>query len=67
MKGTITKWFEYRSFGFIDVEGQEKDIFVHSNDFRGQFDPKVGDKVNFKVTDSYKGPRAINVEIASSS
>jgi cold shock CspA family protein len=67
MKGTISKWFEYRSYGFIDVDGQEKDIFVHHNDFKGRVDPKVGDKVNFEVMDSYKGPRAIKVEIEPSS
>ena len=64
MKGTIAKWFDYRGFGFIDVEGQEKDIFVHTSDVKGYSSPQVGDSVEFEVTESYKGPRAVNVEIA---
>ena len=64
MKGTISKWFEYRGFGFIDVEGQEKDVFVHTSDVEGYSSPQVGDSVEFEVTESYKGPRAVNVEIA---
>ena len=64
MKGTITKWFDYRGFGFIDVEEQEKDIFVHTSDVKGYSSPQVGDSVEFEVTESYKGPRAVNVEIA---
>ena len=63
MKGTIAKWFNYRGFGFIDVEGQENDVFVHTSDLQGISSPEVGDTVEFEVNDSYKGPRAINVEI----
>jgi CspA family cold shock protein len=63
MKGTIARWFDYRGFGFINIEGQEKDIFVHTTDIKGA-SPQVGDSVEFEVQESTKGPRAINVEIA---
>jgi CspA family cold shock protein len=64
MKGTIARWFDYRGFGFIAVEGQEKDVFVHTSDVKGVGSPQVGDSVEFEVTESNKGPRAVNVEIA---
>lgn len=63
MKGKIARWFESRGYGFIDVEGQEKDLFVHTNDVKGISSPKVGDTVEFEIKETYKGPRAVNVEI----
>ena len=52
-----------KGFGFIKVEGQEKDLFFHSNELVGiTFDAlKEGDKVTFEVADSPKGPNAIKV------
>jgi CspA family cold shock protein len=63
LKGKIARWFNYRGFGFIDIDGQEKDIFVHASDVKGWASPEVGDAVEFEVRDSFKGPRAVNVEI----
>ena len=63
MKGRIVRWFDYRGYGFIDVEEQEKDIFVHTSDVKGFSSPQVGDTVEFEIRESYKGPRAVNVEI----
>lgn len=52
-----------KGFGFISVEGQEKDLFFHMNELIGvTFDElKEGDKVTFEVGDSPKGPNAIKV------
>ncbi|UCH03003.1 MAG: cold shock domain-containing protein [Candidatus Bathyarchaeota archaeon] len=63
MKGKIARWFDFRGYGFIDVEGQEKDLFVHTNDVTSVSSPEVGDEVEFEVGESYKGPKAINVKI----
>ena len=49
-----------KGFGFIKVEGQEKDIFFHSNELVNvQFDElqKV-DKLEFEVEQSDRGPKA---------
>jgi cold shock CspA family protein len=64
VKGKIARWFEYRGYGFIDVDGQTDDIFVHSSDIKGLSSPTVGDEVEFDVRESDKGPRAVNVVIA---
>ena len=60
--GTIARLTE-KGFGFIAREGQEKDLFFHSNELVGiTFDAlREGDKVTFEVADSPKGPNAIKV------
>jgi len=66
MNGVIKKLISDKGFGFIAVEGQEKDLFFHSNSLVGvQFaDLKEGDKVTFDVEDSPKGKNAVNVKLA---
>ena len=55
-----------RGFGFISREGVEKDLFFHSKELQGvTFDElKVGDAVTFEVTETEKGPAAVNVSRA---
>ncbi len=55
-----------RGFGFISREGEAKDLFFHSKDLVGvTFDElKVGDTLNFEVTEGPKGPNAVNVSRA---
>ncbi len=62
MEGTIKRLTD-RGFGFITYEGAEKDLFFHSNELKNvQFnDLKEGDKVEFEIADSPKGPNATNV------
>lgn len=66
MTGTI-KTKTDKGFGFITVEGQEKDLFFHSNDLVGiSFDElNVGDTVSFEIAQSDKGPNAKNVQKAN--
>lgn len=61
-KGTISKLLD-RGFGFISREGEEKDLFFHSNELQGvQFNElKEGDQVEFEVAEGPKGPNAIKV------
>jgi cold shock protein len=66
MTGTI-KNITDKGFGFIAVEGEEKEIFFHSSALVGvEFNElKSGDTVTFDVEDSEKGPRAANVQLAA--
>lgn len=52
-----------KGFGFIKRDGQDKDLFFHSNELQNvSFDElQEGDKVSFEVGDSPKGPNAVNV------
>lgn len=65
MQGTIKRLTD-RGFGFIAREGEEKDLFFHSNELVGvEFnDLKEGDKVEFEVAESPKGPNAVKVKRA---
>ena len=65
MNGVIKKKTD-KGFGFITVEGQEKDLFFHSKSLVGvTFDElQEGDSVSFDVEDSPKGKNATNVKRA---
>ena len=65
MNGTIKKLTD-KGFGFISVEGQEKDLFFHSKSLIDvQYaDLHEGDAVSFDIEDSPKGPNAVNVKKA---
>lgn len=61
----VTKWFnEELGYGFIMVQGQEKDIFVHRQQlFRSGVEKLAeGDKVNFIINDGRKGKFATNIQ-----
>jgi len=63
MEGTIKTIVEGKGFGFITVEGEEKDLFFHRNEVQDiSFEElREGDKVSFEKADSDKGPNATNV------
>lgn len=65
MNGVIKKKTD-RGFGFITVEGQEKDLFFHSNSLVGTTFNEIqeGDRVTFDIEDSPKGKNAVNVQRA---
>lgn len=64
-KGKIARIMD-KGYGFIKVEGEEKDLFFHSNELSGvQFDElSEGDEVVFDATTGPKGPQASNVRRA---
>lgn len=63
MKGTIKTLLSGKNFGFITPEDGSKDLFFHATSLSGvDFSQlNTGDKVNFEVEQSEKGPRAVNV------
>ena len=65
MNGTIKRLTD-KGFGFITVEGDDKDLFFHSSSLIGvTFDElREGDVVAFDTEESEKGPRAANVKRA---
>ncbi len=62
MEGTIKNLTD-KGFGFITVDGEEKDLFFHGNELKGVSyeELKVGDRVSFEKGESPKGPNAVNV------
>lgn len=63
MEGIIKTIVSDKGFGFITVDGEEKDLFFHKNEVKETTyeELKVGDKVSFEKADSPKGPNAVNV------
>ena len=60
------KWFnENKGFGFIEVDGQDKDVFIHHSaiDMQGFRTLNEGQRVSFDVEQGKKGPAAVNVKI----
>ena len=55
-EGIIAKLISEKGFGFIKVEGREKDLFFHTNDVAGGIESlSEGDKVTFEIVDSPQG------------
>ena len=62
MQGTIKRKTD-KGFGFITPDGEEKDVFFHMSSIVDVMfnDLREGDRVEFDMEDSPKGPRAANV------
>ncbi len=63
MRGIIINWVEEKGFGFIRLEKYGKDVFCHSVDVKGAYDLDLGDRVEFKLRQTTKGPKAVHVKI----
>ena len=61
MKGTI-KWYNTRKgFGFITGE-DEKDVFVHRSAIPNGTYINEGDKVEYEIEESERGPQATKIK-----
>jgi CspA family cold shock protein len=61
--GTV-KWFnDSKGFGFITVDGESKDVFVHHSAIQGTGFKSLseGQKVEFEIVQGQKGPAAEKV------
>jgi CspA family cold shock protein len=61
--GTV-KWFSRRKgYGFIQPDGAEDDVFVHYTAIIGEGFRNLdeGERVQFAIEDTPKGPQAVNV------
>ena len=59
------KWFnESKGFCFIEVDGQEKDVFIHHSAIamQGFRTLSEGQRVSFDIEQGQKGPSATNVK-----
>ena len=63
-EGHVTWFNESKGFGFIAVDGQEKDVFVHHSaiTMQGFRTLAEGQRVSFDIEEGKKGPAATNVK-----
>ena len=63
MEEGVIKRLTDKGFGFISREGEDRDLFFHSNELIDVAfeDLNEGDKVTFEVTESAKGLNATKV------
>ncbi len=63
MKGKV-KWYDLRKgYGFIEVDGQDDDIFIHRTSLPEDVTYlQEEDEVEFEIEETERGPKAINVK-----
>jgi len=64
MTGTV-RWFSrVKGYGFIQPDEGEKDVFVHYSGIVGEGYRNLneGQRVEFSIEDSPKGPQAVDVK-----
>ena len=52
-----------RGYGFIKPDEGNKEVFVHHSEIGGLYELREGQRVEFEVESTYKGPRAVNVKL----
>jgi CspA family cold shock protein len=60
----VVKWFnDSKGYGFISVDGESKDVFVHHTGIQGDGYKSLaeGQRVEFDIVPGQKGPAAENV------
>jgi len=63
LEGVVKNWMDGRGYGFIEVEDSDEDVFVHHSELKDTYALRRGQKVEFEVESTYKGPRAVDVKI----
>ena len=58
--GVVKRWLGLRGYGFIKCD-DGTEVFVHHSEIQGKSSLTEGEKVEFDVQRSPKGPRAVNV------
>ena len=62
LQGTVTFYSQTRGFGLIQTDGSKTKVFVHFSDVQATSRPLAeGDRVQFTIRDSRKGPMAADV------
>lgn len=62
INGKIKFFNKDKGFGFIEIDGEDKDMFFGASDVVEGNDLKDGDIVSFEVGENRKGKKAVEVE-----
>lgn len=61
-KGIVKSWICDRGYGFIKTKNENETVFVHRADLRGAAYLREGEKVEFQVEKTKRGPKAVCVK-----
>lgn len=61
MEGKVKWYSDIKSYGFIQTD-EGKDVFVHRNALTPGVTLREGDRVEFDLEETPKGPQATNVK-----
>jgi len=63
LMGTVQWFSRVKGYGFIRPDGRDEDVFVHYSAIRGEGYRNLnrGQRVEFVVEDTSKGPQAVDV------
>jgi CspA family cold shock protein len=64
LTGKVVRFDEVRGYGFVAPDSGGEDVFIHANELpeRGEF-ISCGTKVEFKMVDGGRGPKAYDVRL----
>lgn len=62
-EGVVVRWMPEKGFGFLKTYDRDGWIFVHRTDLKRTRDLLEGERVQFQVKDTKKGPKAIDVKV----
>ncbi len=67
-QGTVQWFSRVKGYGFIRPDGSEEDLFVHYSAIQGEGYRNLdeGQRVEFRIEDTPKGPQAVDVVSISS-
>lgn len=65
MNGRVKFFNESKGFGFIEAD-DGKEYFVHQTGLNEGVTIRENDQVSFEVSDGDRGPKAVNVSLATS-
>jgi cold shock CspA family protein len=61
-EGKVKTYNEERGFGFIQIEGEKKDLFFHIKDFPNKnVQPEIGERLKFRIVDDNGKLKADNI------
>lgn len=64
-KAKLVSWNQKRFFGFLQVEGEQVDYFVHGSQLPVGYMPNLGDSFECELRQTPKGVQARSIRVLS--